>query len=434
MSDVLALLLATPPELAETAPDRPRRRPLGNYANNSSPAAPSEPAETARTVKRQGRRRERHQLRGKLRSLTRIDRVGKCGWVTVGPGGTGEGGPGLRVSPDPRGGADIAGFSGLATCSSVWACPVCSAKIATRRADELADFMRVALERGCSATLVTLTMRHHEGQRLEDCWDALAKAWAGVTSGKQWATDKAAYGLRGWVKAVEVTRGKSGWHVHIHALMIWDDDVSLADAKHVGRRMWQRWDRALGRSGFTSLRDLGGLDVRMASLVPGAAGGLHEYFVKLAHEISGGAAKLAKGNGRTPFQILADVFERGEAPDVDAWHEWEKSSSGRRQIAWSQGLRAWAELGEEMADEEIAAAELESPDMLFISPESWRALRGNPDAVCDLLEATEGGGYTSAKRWLTGRGLTYAMLKRGAAKAINKLGLKRGVPPLTQEG
>lgn len=418
MSDLLSLLIDDRKNKLRTPPDLRRQRPLGNNGNRSSPSGQSEPPDTARTLKRWARRRERYELRGKLRSLTRLERVAKCGWVTVGPGGGGDGGPGLRVSPNPQGGGDLAGFSGLSTCSSVWACPACAAKIATRRADELGAVMKVALERGCSATLVTLTMRHHEGMRLKDCWDALSKAWAAVTSGKQWAGDKEKYALRGWVKAVEVTRGKSGWHVHLHALMIWDNDVNLIEARHVGRRMWQRWDAALGRSGFTSLRDLGGLDVRMASLVAGTRGGLHEYFVKLAHEITGGQAKLARGGGRVPFQILADVFAGGEASDVEAWHEWEQASSGRRQIAWSQDLRKWASLGEEQSDEEVMADELGADDMLFIAPDSWRAIRSDPGQVCHLLEQTELGGYTAAKRWLTMRGLSYAILKR--------LGLKRG--------
>lgn len=400
-----------PPKTRQEAADQRRRGSLGNYANKSSPFRRPPAGDDPKKAKRRARRRERHDLRFKLRQVTDLPRVSKCGWCTVGPGGDGDGGPALRLSPRP-GGGEIAGFAGLATCGSVWVCPVCSAKIATRRADDLADFMRTALERECSASLVTLTMRHHEGQKLSDCWDALSKAWAAVTSGKQWVTDQQKYGLRGWVKAVEVTRGKNGWHVHIHALLVWDELVTMPEARHVGNRMWQRWDRALRRSGFDSLRDLGGVDVRMASLLPGAAGGLHEYFVKLSHEITGGQAKLAKGGGRTPFQILANIFEAGEVDDVTAWHEWEQASRGRRQIAWSKGLREWAELGEEQTDEDLAAEELGTDDMMFLTPDSWRALRTDPGNVCDLLEAAEDGGYAAAKKWLALRGLAYSVLKR----------------------
>lgn len=389
-----------------------RRRPLGNPASTFSTAG--QPG--AREIKRRARRRERHKLRHSLRDVTRVDRARKCGYVS-----TGSGGPGLRLTVDPAGG-NVAGLCGLMTCGSVWVCPVCSAKIAARRADELADVMRFALGRKCKATMVTLTMRHHEGQRLKDCWDTLGKGWNAVTSGRQWVDDSAAFGLRGWVKAVEVTRGKSGWHVHVHALMIWDRPVTEQVARHVADRMWARWNRALVKRGFDSLRDSGGLDVRMASLLPEARYGLHEYFVKLAHEVTGGQAKLAKGGGRTPFQILSDAIGSGAvgelhetgaaSDDLLAWWEWEKASHGRRQIAWSKGLRKWAGLDAEAADDEVAAEELEGDDLLFLDSDSWRWLRIDPGQVCALLETTEDNGYQAAAAWLRQRGYGYVLLKR----------------------
>jgi integrase len=63
-------------------------------------------------------------------------------------------------------GTRTAGYSGLASCGSVWACPQCAAKIATRRADELSKVMRAVDEAGGSAFLLTLTMRHERGDRL----------------------------------------------------------------------------------------------------------------------------------------------------------------------------------------------------------------------------------------------------------------------------
>ena len=384
-----------------------QRRPLGNHANSVSPPRPADRLR-AREERRRRRRRERHVLRGGLRDLTNLERVRKCGHVTAGSSG---GGPGLRLTADPAGGA-VAGLSGLVTCGSVWACPVCSAKIAAHRADELADVMRFALEQRCKASMVTLTMRHHEGQRLKDCWDALSRAWHAVVSGKQWVTDSAAFGLRGWVKAVEVTRGKSGWHVHIHALMIWEKSVTLQVARHVADRMWSRWNRALLKRGFDSLRDAGGLDVRMATLIPGGFG-LHEYFVKLSHEITGGQAKLAKGGGRTPFQILADALASGgEAADIHAWWEWERASHGRRQIGWSKGLREWAQLAAERTDDEVADEDLQGDELLFLDLDSWRALRGEPGRVCDLLEVAEDHGYTGARIRLERWGLGYMVVRR----------------------
>ncbi|GAA4758231.1 SulP family inorganic anion transporter [Actinomycetospora chibensis] len=85
--------------------------------------------------------------------------------------------PDCGVPLDPEGGVTLAvtsntdgtrtaGYSGLASCGSVWCCPQCAAKIATRRADELSKVMRAVDEAGGSAFLLTLTMRHARGDRL----------------------------------------------------------------------------------------------------------------------------------------------------------------------------------------------------------------------------------------------------------------------------
>jgi hypothetical protein len=391
-----------------TAAGGAQRRRLGRYANSASPRSLT-PEAADRQKRKHSKRRQRYSLRYKLRNLTTLKRVRDCGHVSI----NGEGsGPALRLTAADKGGT-VAGLSGLAHCGSVWACPVCAAKIATRRAEELADVMRYALEQGCSASMVTLTMRHHQGQSLADCWAALSKGWRAVTTGKQWTTDADGAGLVGWVRAVEVTQGKNGWHVHVHALLVWREAIDQEDADVIGQRMWQRWTRALRRCGFDSLMDSGGLDVRMATLKPGAASGLHEYFTKLAHEVTGGQAKLAKGAGRTPFQLLTEAVN-GLADEVDLWHEWERASKGRRQMEWSRGrrdLREWAGLGAEQTDEEIAEEELTGDDLVLLAPESWRELREQPDQVCELLEATERAGFAAATalldiwglRWLPGK-------------------------------
>lgn len=385
---------------AQTANPQVRTRFPGRLGIHASTLSPE------RTGRRRKRRLERHELRYALRDVTRVGRLRQCGYTGVRSDGTG---PGLRVTAD--GGTVTAGLSGLSTCGSVWACPVCSARIATVRASDLADVMRHGFRRGCDAAMVTLTMRHHEGQSLKELWDAVTSAWHAVTSGKLWMADKAEYALRGWVRVVEVTRGENGWHVHVHALMIFDRPVPLSRLTVLANRMWRRWNAALQRRGLDSLPGVGA-DVKKASLRAGAKGGLHEYFVKLSHEIAGGQAKLGRGKGRTPFQILADAVGGGEAGDLAAWWEWESVSRGRRQIAWSKGLREWAGLGAEQTDDEIAGEDLESEDMLFIDPESWRLLRHDPAGVCGLLEAAEDGGYAAAMEWLAGRGYGYVVLAR----------------------
>ena len=186
--------------------------------------------------------------------------------------------------------------------------------------------------------------------------------------------------------------------------------MKLAEARYVGDRMWRRWNRALERRGFDSLRDRGGLDVRMASLMPGDGSGLHEYFVKLSHEVAGGQAKLAKGGGRTPFQILSDALDNGEAADVLRLVGVGESQPGTATNCLVKGPARVGEHGKEQTDEEIAEEQLEAEDVLFLEPESWGDLRRSPAQVCDLLEVTEDGGYPAAMPWLDRHGLGYVVV------------------------
>jgi hypothetical protein len=53
-----------------------------------------------------------------------------------------------------RDGTRSAAYGGLKTCGSAWCCPVCAAKIATRRTDDLATVMRSVDEHGGLAFLL----------------------------------------------------------------------------------------------------------------------------------------------------------------------------------------------------------------------------------------------------------------------------------------
>ncbi|MCD2198057.1 hypothetical protein LQ327_32265 [Actinomycetospora endophytica] len=68
----------------------------------------------------------------------------------------------MSDSPEGR----RAGFEGLVSCGSVWACPVCAAKVAAKRAEELAAVLDAVHAKGGSAFMLTMTIRHNAGDRL----------------------------------------------------------------------------------------------------------------------------------------------------------------------------------------------------------------------------------------------------------------------------
>lgn len=337
---------------------------LGNNANNSSP------------------RQQRYSLRADIQRFTGLGRVQKCGRCPRGEYVT------LRSADDGK----AAGWGNLTTCGSAWACPVCSAKIAARRAQELGGVLSKADAAGYRVSMMTLTMRHHRGQRLEDLWDALGYAWGKVTSGKGWVREKEDFGLLGWARAVEVTHGANGWHVHIHVAWVTEADPTKTDAPE---RIWGRWVRALARRGLDAVMGSGGFDWTVAA--PGDSRALAGYVAKmntavpdgaeaLAAEATLGAFKKARGDNRTPFQIAADIATTGDADDLDLWLEYERVSHGKRALTWSRALREFGKV-EDVSDEEIAAEEVGDEVRALVPKDEWRTLYAESARVLDVCEA-----------------------------------------------
>jgi hypothetical protein len=374
-----------------------QRAPLENYANNSSRPGPAAVA-----------RRARYGRRGLLWDVSSLERVRKCGRVSVLPGGA--------VAVRLRGG--VAGFAGLATCGSVWSDPVCNAKVMARRAVEVGAAVATAQARGMHVVFATFTMRHHKGQALVGLWTALASGWAKVTSGAEWVKDKGRWQIRGWLRVVEVTHGANGWHVHVHVLLFLEGKPSEDAVQALHGRMFARWSRSLERQGLRAPLMIG----QDAHLVTGAADKhLAEYFTKatdarrIGLEVTQTQSKAARGrhSTRTPWGLLDDVQNLGLVDSLALWHEWEQGSKGRKQLTWSVGFRKELGLLAEETDEDIAGQEHGSADddLVLIEAEGWRHLTLVPVDLADLLTVTQGQGLAGLRRFLDVRGIPYRLME-----------------------
>jgi hypothetical protein len=334
-----------------------------------------------------------------LWELSSLERVRACGRVARTP----DGGAVLRLSGEE--GQRSAGFAGLVTCGSPWACPCCARKIGARRAEDIRTLVDAVHARGGACALITLTVRHHRRHPLADLWTALNGAWSRVTSARRYRAECEQHGVEGWVRAVEVTRGEgSGWHPHAHLLVILDGPISQERLDELAGAWHDRFARALARRGHESLADRGGLDARLVKADDGAGGALGTYLSKIAREVTGGMIKDGRRGSRSPFAILRDGLATGLADDLEAWWEYEAASHGRRQVTWSQGIRDRYRLAPEESDAEIAAEDLGSDDLLALPAETWRELRAVGE---ELLAVAEDEGLVGAMRWLDARGLVW---------------------------
>lgn len=365
------------------------------------------------------RRAEQFSARRALWSESSLKRVRTCGHHGILPDGN------VAVKLTGSGADSKAGFSGVATCGSTWACPVCSAKIARGRAADLSAAVMGWHARGGKVVMVTLTMRHRRGQRLADLWDSLSYAWGKVTSGRGWVNDCETFGAViprliktgkragqtdyspriGFARVVETTQGSgNGWHVHAHALLFVSGDVNESALGSLADSMFGRWVPALVSRGLTAPSLAHGIDVRVVS--PGDGALLGDYFSKNVYtadkagfEVAGGSNKKARNGNRTPFQILADVVALGDADDLALWWEWEEASHNRRQLTWSAGLRDFLALGAEKTDEEIAEEELGGEVVLMLSAPEFLVVRWYAEQLLHLVETQP---LAVAKSWVSG--------------------------------
>lgn len=446
------------------APTPPRRGgPLGTTRITLPKITGPDPEQAAKAVAAAARRRARYELRGRLWDVTGVERCKGCGRVSVAQDGT----VGLRVAEGMDGDSRKAGFSGLATCGSVWCCPVCASKIAAKRAEDLIGVLGWAVDQGHTAGMLTLTARHHQGQSLAGVWDAVSGAWSAITAGAAWAGEsmeahekatidwqerwaqyetklliaeaaiarweKASpetrgrkprkprrpaaemrprrvgiaekWGVLGWARVVEVTRGRNGWHPHLHIMVVLEGDQPPEVVEALGRAVLKRWQKALRRKGFDA-SDEHGMDIRTSTDEDVME--LPKYLVKsMAMEATGGHAKLGKMGGQTPFQILQMHFDTGSSEHLEAWREWERTSLGRQQMTWSRDLRDMAGLAQEQTDEEIAEESFDGEDVLTVDTPTWRKIA---PVQIDLIQAAEENGLPGARAWLRGRGLGWTEL------------------------
>lgn len=393
-------------------------------------------------VARYDRRRARLSARYSQWTLSSLKRVRACGRSVTSL----EHGVTVHVSGSTADGTRSAGLGGVQSCGSVWACPVCSAKIQARRQAEVATALAVARSRGWEVLFLTLTMRHNSGHSLNKLWNHLTHAWGAVTTGKgqrAWKQDKELYGIAGYLRLVEVTHGDSGWHVHAHVLLFCDparaallnalqnDRVGEhgagftdAEVNALGVSMFTRWRNALNVDGIRPSMSRG-VDIRRVRSDDRIA----DYFAKqlyhlkgegsTAHDVTGSHGKEAKNGNRTPFGILAalvDVARTGvldesrdaSAPsaaleDLNLWHTFEHASRGRRQLLWSRGLRDDVLAGQDDVTDQDVVDEAPGGDVIAtVDAAVWRQI-AKRRLIADLLEAAEVDDTGSTVRgWLRG--------------------------------
>jgi hypothetical protein len=286
---------------------------------------------------------------------------------------------------------DRASYGGVETCGSVWMCPKCASRIAEHRRQEIRALADKHCRKGGSIYMAAFTIPHHAWQRVADLKKAVASSWSKVIAGSGWKKAIATAACIGGVRALEITVGRNGWHPHLHCVFFLEKD---ADAAEFGIFLFERWARIVARSGFGECNP----DIwRFEKAANYDA--VTDYVVKgnFDMELTRGHMKLAKGGGRSPWQLLADARE-GDNRAVWLFREFATAFKGARQLTWFGDLR------EARSDLELAATEEPGKVIGRIHRDIFKLIwrRG---LACDVLEAAERGGWSSVLEFLEGEGI-----------------------------
>lgn len=355
------------------------RPPLRPAETSSEAKADTEPSRQATAKIRKARR---YAGRRTLWRITGDKACKGCGRDLMDPAS------GVLVAQTADGSSVVLG---LMKCARIWFCPVCSATIRQKRAEEITRAVVAWINQGGTAYLVSLTARHDYEDELADLMDAIQGtrkdesrgitrkpgAYQRLITGGAWAGDSrkasiaAQEGIRGrvgyigMIRATEVTVGTVNlWHPHIHAIVFVGgrtegvrsdkrivevfapDEAALQEWEDHWRGVWtshlQKVNPKYRPSDVCGIPDCKcdgkghGVDFKRLETAKDAEN-LGEYIAKTqdgkspALELARGDLKEARGENMTPFQVLYRIGDlTGGVPEEDA--------PGHGSLGWCLGL------------------------------------------------------------------------------------------------
>lgn len=356
---------------------------LGNLTKSASaPSASGSWDEVA--AERSQRRWSKWTLRDAIKLVSADHRAARCGERAV-PDKM----PTLARDPQGR-----AYYANVRRCGCVWVCPHCAGKIGRARVEELRRGVAAARVRGLHVSLVTYTVGHSASQGLRPLLEGVTLALRKWRSGRAWQQFAERVGYVGSVRNIEVTWGEaSGWHPHSHALLFTEKALRAADVKW----MRTRWVEAVAAAGGyasekrglqVSARE-GDVEGYLEKMLDAYGGEEERRSWAAPEELTYWHVKKGRGDRFGPFDLLRQLVATGWVGYADKWREYVEAFAGRRQLYWSKGLRDLLGLGAEASDQEIADAEGERAEIVWVfsAPEWRRVIRqGVQEVLLDVAE------------------------------------------------
>lgn len=297
-------------------------------------------------------------------------------------------------------------YSGLATCGSVWACPVCCALIQQRRRSELALLISWAYANDYRPCMVTFTFPHKSFDSLQQLKERQRDAFVRLRRGSPWERFKKRCGFGGLVRSLEVTHGENGWHPHTHEIWLIRHLSPIQQSAFLGD-LKDRWKKVCIAAGLLDPADqsqLFAFDIHAVDVRFGVNDS--DYLAKqdssrawgVDREVATASSKSGRAKGVHPHEFLI----RRRKGDAARYLEYVNGMAGSRQLFWSHGLKELVGV-EDVTDEVLADESLTPSDLLGgLSADDWALIR-RKRLRAQLLDAAESGDWRVVQRFLIER-------------------------------
>lgn len=320
------------------------------------------------------------------------------------------------------------GWTWLVRCASVWFCPVCAPKIMSRRRQELQKGIEIFQRQNFYFAFVTLTIPHVYGVPLIEYMEKLKSVLKEFRGGKAWDKFKKRIGMRGYIRAQEVTCGKrTGWHPHFHELLILEKKLTKVEQKELAGFLSKRWVQLCIKHGITPNEkqfdhSRYGVDVRCGSDPVS-----QEYLAKtVSWELSSLTTKAAREDARFQPLALVSMMTDKEATEKEKtwathlWSEYMVGMYGRVAVYWSPGLKRFCGIPE-LSDAELLEGDAESgpiieTDVAGFRRVAWKRLQVPLLELCEkvkLLRTEQIGAAIGADIQICEAGFDYIKEKHG---------------------
>ena len=299
-------------------------------------------------------------------------------------------------------------YGGLMTCGSGWTCPVCAARIAAERADELRAAIDAHTAAGGSVCMVTTTIQHRRSDLLADLLTHHKEALQYQRRGAAHRRFVQKFGLVGHARSLEIRVSvDKGWHPHTHEILFVAGDV---DKAAVQRAYMARYGAKLEELGYHTVDDV-------TVKVTGDRDKINDYLTKFALELTAGQDKDGRGDAESfsPFQLLDVYAQTDQRWYADKFREYATATKGRNWFNWSRvtvdgkqvSLYTYLTGDVSLSDEEIAEGDADAEERtevtLTLTRDEWGRLREKELRASALLVADED--TAKLRPWLIAHGV-----------------------------